>query len=543
MARTGALARESELLSQFRAADLPHLAPSWHGTAPPAPARADGAAPAWIAPARARRRPVRRPPQTCTTARAGAHHHRRLPLVRRLGPRHDDQPARPDPCRAAGPRSARSVLRAFADVVDGGMIPNRFPDGGEAPEYNTVDATFWFVEAVAGALRAPPGTRPSSSEMFPVLAGIVGAMQAGARYGIRVDADGLIRAGEPGVQLTWMDAKVGDWVVTPRIGKPIEVNALWLEPLRFMAEAAPRRRRRPRAPTPRCAQRAAAGFERFWNPERGYAFDVIDGPGRAMTRACGRTRSSPPAPAPALRRRPPPRHRRCRLRARARSPRPACAASRPSDPAYRPHYGGDQTGRDGAYHQGTVWAWLIGPFIEAHLAVLRRPGRAPPRSWRPLADQLAIEGIGTIGEIFEADAAARPARLHRPGLERRRGDPRLAPDRGAAASAPSRPEPPPTKPVTDPQGDRTDGRHRRGQAPCPRRPAPTGCAGGPTSASASGARCARITAPAAPPGTSSRTITPAPAPTAGARTASPASPTTSSGSASRWPCGTATTRS
>jgi predicted glycogen debranching enzyme len=301
------------------------------------------------------------------------------------------------------PEIAASVLRAFADVIDGGMVPNRFPDGGERPEYNSVDATFWFAEAVRAHWRAT-GDREFLAGMYPVLAGIVAALQAGTRYGIRVDADGLIRAGEPGVQLTWMDAKVGDWVVTPRIGKPIEVNALWISTLAFLAEIAPLHG----ADAGGFAElhaRAKAASERFWNPATGHAFDVIDGPDgddptlrpnqilaarasaglfdagrrRAIVETCSRTLLTPVG-----------------LRSLA-----------PDDPSYRSRYGGDQTARDGAYHQGTVWAWLIGPFVEAHLDAYGDPDAAAA-ALAPLADQLAIEAIGTVGEIFEAEPPYAP---------------------------------------------------------------------------------------------------------------------------------------
>lgn len=299
---------------------------------------------------------------------------------------------------------AASILRSFAETVDGGMIPNRFPDAGTAPEYNTVDATFWFIEAVAAHYDAT-GDIGLLTDLFGVLEDIVRHMQQGTRFGIRVDpADGLITAGEPGVQLTWMDAKVNDWVVTPRIGKPIEVNALWISGLRFMARAAGVLGR-DAAPYEVLLTKAATGFARFWNPDVGHCYDVLDGPDghedalrpnqifaaragtgvfdadrcRQIVRSCEEALLTPVG-----------------LRSLA-----------PSEPRYRPHYGGDQVSRDGAYHQGTVWAWLIGPFIEAHLHSHNDPARAA-EILAPMADQLRIEGIGTISEIFEADAPHAP---------------------------------------------------------------------------------------------------------------------------------------
>lgn len=397
IARTRALARESELLSQFRGAEV--SAPrGWHGLHP-APRKVATALPAWIArlALAADQFVVRR------TLRDGTEGHSIIAGYHWFADwGRDTMISLPGLTHMCGrPEIAASILAAFADAVDGGMVPNRFPDGGEPPEFNTVDATFWFGLAIAQHWRTT-GDDAFLAAMFPTLASIVTAMQAGARYRIRVDDDGLIRAGEPGIQLTWMDAKVGNWVVTPRIGKPIEVNALWLATLAFLAEAAPKAGADP-APYATLHAKAAAAFERFWNPETGHCFDVIDGPDgddptlrpnqilaaraglfdadrrRAIVEVCARQLLTPAG-----------------LRSLA-----------PGQPGYRPTYGGGQTSRDGAYHQGTVWAWLIGPFLEAHLDAYGDPDAAEALL-KPLADQLAIEGIGTIGEIFEADAPHAP---------------------------------------------------------------------------------------------------------------------------------------
>ena len=293
---------------------------------------------------------------------------------------------------------ARSVLLSFADAVDGGMIPNRFPDKGEPPEFNTVDATFWFIAAIR-AYHAASGDTDTLSTLWPVLDDIVAHHVAGTRYGIGVDErDGLIRAGESGVQLTWMDAKVGDWVVTPRIGKPVEVNALWCAGLAFMVEAAGALG----APADRyrdLLERATSGFRRFWNAERGYCFDVLDGPDghdpalrpNQILAASSPVRLLPDARRAAV----------VRACERALLTPAGLRSLAPGEPGYAPHYGGDQRSRDGAYHQGTVWGWPIGPFVEAHLAVFGDVARLE-RILRPLGDQLRIEGVGTVGEIFEA---------------------------------------------------------------------------------------------------------------------------------------------
>ena len=172
---------------------------------------------------------------------------------------------------------AARVLRSYARFVDQGMLPNRFPDAGEAPEYNSVDAALWFFEAARQYYAA---TRDLSlvREIFPAMAQIIGEYSRGTRYNIHVDpADGLVHAGEPGVQLTWMDSKIGDWVVTPRLGKPVEVNALWINALATQAKFAELLGSSPSSYRYLAAQ-ARQGFQRFWNPAANCCFDVIDGP-------------------------------------------------------------------------------------------------------------------------------------------------------------------------------------------------------------------------------------------------------------------------
>src|SRR5581483_11219261 len=174
---------------------------------------------------------------------------------------------------------ARGILSAFAAAVDRGMLPNRFPDAGQAPEYNTVDATLWFFQAIH-AFAAHTGDYDFvRTKLYPVLADIISWHERGTRYGIRVDDDGLLLAGEPGVQLTWMDAKVGDWVVTPRHGKPVEIQALWYNALRIMEDLAQRFGNEPQA----AHYRDRAGLARnsfanlFWNESAGCLYDVVSG--------------------------------------------------------------------------------------------------------------------------------------------------------------------------------------------------------------------------------------------------------------------------
>ncbi len=295
---------------------------------------------------------------------------------------------------------AARILRTFARFVDGGMLPNVFPDAGAAPEYNTVDAALWYFEAVRQYLAATSDLE-LLRELYPVLEGMVDAHLCGTRYQIHSDPeDGLLYAGEPGVQLTWMDARVDGRAVTPRIGKPVEINALWLNAVSSMTEFA-RLLGRPTAGHEYLLKRARKGFARFWNEEAGCCFDVVDGPDgndaairpsqifavslpesallpqqqRAVVETCGR-------------------HLLTSYGLRSLSP---------DDQQYRGHYGGSSGERDGVYHQGTVWAWLLGPFALAHLRVYNDPEQAAS-FLAPIANHLKMHGLGSVSEIFDGDA-------------------------------------------------------------------------------------------------------------------------------------------
>jgi predicted glycogen debranching enzyme len=302
------------------------------------------------------------------------------------------------------PEVAGQILTTFARFVDRGMLPNRFPDAGEAPEYNTVDATLWYFEAIR-AYHVATGDDALLKELFPVLEEIVRWHVDGTRYGIGEDAaDGLLRSGEPGVQLTWMDAKVGDWVVTPRTGKAVEVNALWYSALRSMAGFA-RRLGQPADRWERRAERVRAGFERFWNDAVGHCYDVVDGPEgddaalRPNQIFAVSLPESPLSPE------------------RQRSVVDACAqhlltsfglrSLAPGHPQYRGRYAGGPWERDGAYHQGTVWGWLLGPFALAHLRVYQNPAAAQA-FLLPVAHHLNDYGVGSIAEIFDGDPPFAP---------------------------------------------------------------------------------------------------------------------------------------
>jgi predicted glycogen debranching enzyme len=302
------------------------------------------------------------------------------------------------------PEVAEKILRTYGRYVDRGMTPNRFPGAGEEPEYNTVDATLWYVEAIRAYVEAT-GDTDLLDDLFPVLEEIVQWHDDGTRYGIQVDPDdGLLRAGEPGVQLTWMDAKVGDWVVTPRIGKPVEINALWYNALRALAGFAERLDADP-VPFAERADRVAAQFDRFWDAEREHLRDVIDGPDGDDPSLRPNQIFAVSLPHSPLT----PEQQRLVVE--------ACAAHlytphglrslAPHESDYTGTYEGGREQRDGAYHQGTVWSWLLGPFVKAHLRVHDDPETA--RSYLiPLRRHLAGHGVGNVSEIFDGDAPFTP---------------------------------------------------------------------------------------------------------------------------------------
>jgi len=302
------------------------------------------------------------------------------------------------------PEIARRILTTFARFVDRGMLPNRFPDAGEAPEYNTADAALWYVEAIR-AYHVATGDDGVVKELFPALESIIDFYRRGTRFGIAEDpADGLLRAGEPGVQLTWMDAKVGDWTVTPRIGKPVEINALWFNALSAMAAFA-RALHQPAVRWEALARQVKRSFGRFWCDSAGYCYDVVDGPegDDATLRPNQIFAVSLPDMAVSG------EHARRIVDTCARHLLTAhgLRSLAPSDFRYRGSYAGNVLERDGAYHQGTVWAWLLGPFVSAHLKVYADPP-ATEALLTPLLRHLADYGLGSIGELFDGDPPFAP---------------------------------------------------------------------------------------------------------------------------------------
>jgi predicted glycogen debranching enzyme len=304
---------------------------------------------------------------------------------------------------------AADILRTFARHVDQGLLPNRFPDNGEAPEYNAVDATLWYFVAIYEYLRATSDLA-FAREIYPVLTSIIDWHQRGTRHGIVVDSiDHLLRAGAPGLQLTWMDAKVDQWVVTPRMGKAVEINALWCNALWIIGRIATQIGDTAAAHRfESAAQTTRDSFcKLFWFEDGQHLYDVIDSP-----QAPARDSSLRPNQMLALA-----LPHRLLDDARARLVLRVCERElltsyglrtlNPSDPRYVPHYDGDQRQRDGAYHQGTVWPWLLGAFARAHFSLYGDRHRAASYL-APLQQHLSDACVGQISEIFDADPPHAP---------------------------------------------------------------------------------------------------------------------------------------
>jgi predicted glycogen debranching enzyme len=302
---------------------------------------------------------------------------------------------------------ARAILAEWAGAVSEGMLPNRFPDRGEAPEYNAVDASLWYVVAVHELLEAGGAGGDEARRLEQACREILAGYAAGTRYGIRLDDDGLLAAGVPGWQLTWMDARVGDHVVTPRIGKPVEVQALWLNAL-----AAARRWTSEWEPVLARGRRSFA--ERFWNAGRGHLHDVVDTdhqPGVCDARLRPNQIFAVGGLPLALLEGP--RARRVVDAVERALWTPLGLRSlAPGERGYAGRYAGGPAERDGAYHQGTVWPWLLGPFVEAWVRVRGATpavkDEARRRFLAPLQAHLAEAGLGHVSEIADADAPHAP---------------------------------------------------------------------------------------------------------------------------------------
>ncbi len=311
-------------------------------------------------------------------------------------------------CIASGRLAlARDILLEWAGTVSQGMLPNRFADSGELPEFNAVDASLWFVVAVHDLLERAAGDEalisPAQRErLVAAVLAIVAGYAAGTRFGIRADNDGLLRAGVPGVQLTWMDARVGDRVVTPRVGKPVEVQALWLNALwaassfddRWLALFNAGRR---------------SFADRFWNADRSCLYDVVDvdhvaGTADATIRP-NQILAVGGLPVPLV------TGDRARLVVdvveRELLTPVGLRSLAPFEPGYAPRYIGGPSDRDGVYHQGTVWPWLLGPFVDAWIGVRRGTGAARRTARERFVDpvlQRVLNGGGHLFEIADAEA-------------------------------------------------------------------------------------------------------------------------------------------
>jgi predicted glycogen debranching enzyme len=305
-------------------------------------------------------------------------------------------------------REAGSILRMFAHHVRDGLIPNLFPDGDSHGLYHTVDATLWFFHAVA-RYEHHTGDRETLRLLLPVLADIVARHVAGTRFGIGADpADGLLRAGAPGLQLTWMDAKVDDWVVTPRRGKPVEINALWYQAICLLYQWAAKEDFTVGLDLADLRETVRESFNRrFWYEPGSYLFDVVDSEegGDDPTMRPNQVLAVS-LPHPVLR---PERWRPVvDTVARHLLTPVGLRTLDPDHPDYKARYDGDLRARDSAYHQGTVWPWLLGPFIDAWLKTYPERREEARAMVRGLHEHLGQAGIGSLSEIFDAEEPFTP---------------------------------------------------------------------------------------------------------------------------------------
>jgi predicted glycogen debranching enzyme len=303
---------------------------------------------------------------------------------------------------------AKKILKAFAQSIDHGMLPNRFSDRGEAPEYNTADATLWFFVAIKKYLDYSGDEEFVLNELLPVLKNIVEYHDRGTRYNIGVKEDGLVYQGQDGMQLTWMDAKIGDWVVTPRIGKAVEINALWYNAMLIMSELSQKAKHEHDSALYReRAEKVKVSFmETFHYKEKGYLYDCVNGdfkdasfrPNQIFAMSLPYSLIDRELSTSILK----------MVEEKLLTPY-GLRSLAPDDPKYIGHYRGDQLSRDGAYHQGAVWSWLLGPYITAKIRLEGEEGR---KSVMKLLNKFQVHlseaGVGTVSEIFDGDAPHTP---------------------------------------------------------------------------------------------------------------------------------------
>ena len=300
---------------------------------------------------------------------------------------------------------AKKILNVFGKSVSQGMLPNRFLDNGEEPEYNNVDGTLWYFIAVYKYLQATGDTIFILNEILPVLKEIIEWHYKGTRYNIHVDGDGLLYAGEAGQQLTWMDARIGSWVVTPRMGKPVEIQALWYNALKIMANLLKINDQQHDALViNENAEKVKQSFaEKFWYAEGNYLYDNIDENGKPVAELRPNQLFAISLPFALIE----------GLKAQAvlkiieeKLYTPVGLRSLPQEDVHYVHqYGGDQWHRDSSYHEGTVWSWLLGPYVDAFFKL--RVSGFEIRARKVINDfsyHLNEGCIGSVSEIFDADA-------------------------------------------------------------------------------------------------------------------------------------------
>jgi predicted glycogen debranching enzyme len=308
------------------------------------------------------------------------------------------------------PEIAKNIITEFSNHLSQGMLPNRFPDAGEEPEYNTVDATLWYFEAIRAYAEATDDYTFVLETLYDKLVDVIDWHIRGTRYDIRVDDYGLLFAGEPGVQLTWMDAKIGDWVVTPRTGKAVEIQALWYNALMIMADLAERSGDEARRSEylELAAKTKDSFIEEFWNADEKCLYDVINGddrdgsvrPNQIFAVSLPHSMVTDEIA----------RHVVDKVEAELLTPVGLRSLS-PADPRYVPIYIGSPLERDASYHQGTVWGWLIGGFVDAYRRTHPKGNKTEKRVAEILAGfraHLSEAMVGQVSEIFDADSPHAP---------------------------------------------------------------------------------------------------------------------------------------
>jgi predicted glycogen debranching enzyme len=310
---------------------------------------------------------------------------------------------------------AKKILAAFANAESMGMLPNRFQDNGEPPEYNNVDGTLWYFIAVYKYLQATNDVSFVINEILPILKNIIDWHFKGTRYNIHVDEDGLLNAGEIGQQLTWMDARIGTWVVTPRMGKPVEIQALWFNALKIFSKLLALNNQHNDAELVNdSAEKVKISFnEKFWNEPGNCLYDVMDENGNPDATVRPNQLFAISLPFALVEG---DKAESILKVVEEHLYTPVGLKSLPEyDKHYVPVYGGDAYHRDSSYHEGTVWSWLLGPYIDA---VMKLPnytgsdGLSGINKAKKIIESFKYhlnEGcVGSVSEIFDADAPHHP---------------------------------------------------------------------------------------------------------------------------------------